>query len=241
MRVDNILNRVGVSYNELKAVNKDSVLSSDDALENSKAVEQEFTKQVTEDIASRNVTAQNVQNEVTKYQIAKGNLIKQNEKLQELKEFVIQNKESNDFEIANEKFNSLVNEIDFLSDKAVYQGEKLFDMGADHQKFEIPSVRVGGKNFLPLHNVEIGTREDLNNALAVVEGAISKVSNEIAQCITTIDELSSKAITPNEINYIDASVARELMKSLKSEIYTKGLEAIKAQSAVETNNTNSII
>lgn len=241
MRVDNMLNRVGVSYNELKAVNKDSVLSNDDAIENSKAVEQEFTKQVTEDIASRNVTAQNVQNEVTKYQIARGNLIKQNEKLQELKEFVIQSNKLDDFKFTSERFNSLVDEIDVLSDKAVYQGEKLFDTGADLQKFEIPSVRVGGKNFLPLHNVEIATREDLTNALAVVESAIAKVSNEIAQCITTIDELSSNAITPSEINYIDASVARELMKSLKSEIYTKGLEAIKAQNAVETNNTNSII
>ena len=129
-------------------------------------------------------------------------------------------------------------EIDELSNKAVYQGEKLFDTGNEQQKFEIPSVRVGGKNFLPLHNVKIESQEDLTNALAIVESAIAKVSNEISQCITSIDEISSSAIMPSEINYIDASVARELMKSLKNEIYTPSIYLPSSPLMVLRNSEN---
>ena len=88
MRVENVRAGVnGVSLNDLKAVNKESVLSDENAIENSKAVEREYKNAVSDratDIASRNVDYLKTQDTITKYQVARGGLQKQEKVLKQM-------------------------------------------------------------------------------------------------------------------------------------------------------------
>ncbi|MCQ2749292.1 MAG: hypothetical protein MJ246_04815 [Clostridia bacterium] len=224
----------GVSLkDDLKAVNKESVLSDDNAIENSKAVEREYANAVTEsatDIASRNVDYLKTQDTITKYQVARGGLQKQEKVLKQMESKLVEysNESNPNLGAIDKEYKDMLSEIDRLSDNTTFAGEKLFE-GGKGDTFQIPSVNLGGKSYLPLRDVDISTQEGLTNALATIQSAITKLSNEISICSSDINSMTDEMTSRDDFNYMDAAVIRETMKSLKNEIYTKGTQAIKAQ------------
>lgn len=239
MRVENVRAGVnGVSLNDLKAVNKESVLSDDNAIENSKAVEREYTNAVTdnaEDIASRNVDYLKTQDTITKYQVARGGLQKQEKVLKQMESKLVEysNEANPNLGAIDKEYKDMLSEIDRLSDNTTFAGEKLFE-GGKGESFQIPSVNLGGKSYLPLRDVDISTQEGLTNAIAQIQSAITKISNEISICSSDINTMTDEMTSRDDFSYMDASVIRETMQALKSEIYAKGTEAIKAQTDPST-------
>ncbi|MCQ2978576.1 MAG: hypothetical protein MJ245_02135 [Clostridia bacterium] len=234
MRVENVLSGLqSVGFNELKAVNRDSVIKSTADIEKSENILNEIRSQGSEDIASRNVKAQSAQDEITKYQVASSGLKKQAKVLEETKANILEGKYKTIPEV-KDALSEMKAKINEISDNTKYQNEPLFE-GYDGESFQIPSVRLGGKSYLPLQNLDIDTTEDLNNALATIDSAITKLNNEIATCKSEIENKANEVQNVDGLSYVDASVARELMKSLKSEIYTKANEMIRSQSVDDRN------
>lgn len=231
MRVDNVLNGLrAVGFDEFKGINKDAkeAISNDSHVSETNNVASEIKTHGQEDIASRNVYAKNAQEEITIVQIAQAGLRKQKNALNQTKSDI----ESGKFTSLSDVNNALKDmkaNIDELSDKTTYGGERLFEGNDNSENFQIPSVRLGGKNYLPLNDLKVETQEDLNNALSTIERAITKIDSEIANCGKIIDEKTHQVTETGEFSYVDANYARSLMMSLKSEIYQKGQEAIKSQ------------
>lgn len=236
MRVENVLSGLqSVGFNELKAVNKDSAIKSTDDIKKKEEILSEIKAQGQEDIASRNVKAQNTQDAVTRIQVAQSGLRKQVKVLEEAKSEILEGK-YNTLEDVNSRVSLMNKQIEEISNKTMYQNVPLFEGNDDDgESFQIPSVRLGGKNYLPLHDLKIETREDLTNAMATIESAITKINNEIATCKTEIESKTEQMTKTEGLSYVDASVAREIMESLKSEIYTRGQEMIRSQSVSDKN------
>lgn len=228
MRVDNVINGLhSVGFNENKGINRDRELNQQDeiVIKEEKAAQSEIKAQGSEDIASRNVKARAVQDEVTMYQVGQAGLRKQMKVLENTANDIKSGKYTSISDV-NEALKNMKNEIDAISDKTTYSGEKLFEGNENAENFQIPSVRLGGKNYLPLNDLSIETQEDLNNALSTIQKAITKIDSEISSCGKVIDEKTHQMTESGDFTYVDANYARELMRSLKSEIYQKGQEAI---------------
>lgn len=236
MRVENVLSGLqSVGFNNEKPAGKTSSIKNAGEIMEEKEILSEIRHDGNEDIATRNVKALSTQDEVTRFQVASSGLKKQAKVLEQTKEDIISGKYSN-IEDINNRISLMKEELKEVSDKTTYQGVMLFEGDDGNESFQIPSVRLGGKNFLPLQDLKIDSKEDLTNAMATIESAITKITNEIATCKSKIDEKTSELTSGSSgFSYVDASVARELMQSLKSEIYTRGQELIRSQ-AVSDNN-----
>ena len=137
---------------------------------------------------------------------------------------------------SNSDISNYINQIDEISSSTTFDNVKLFEEGNEYEngKFRVPSINIGGKSYLSVQKIDLSTVEGLNNALAIVQNAISKISNEMAMCSSSKEFLidSVKNVTNVSASSIaDANVAKDRLNSLKQQMYVEAVELIKSQKA----------
>lgn len=227
---------------KLVQVNKDSVLSDNAKFKRTEEYEKTIKNGLNLD---KRLMNKNIQNEVSKLQVAEKGLEKQNEVLYKMKNLIteVSLDDKHDIEIVNKDISKYINEIDEISSNTTFENVKLFEEGAVYEKgkFRVPSVNVGGKSYLAVQKIDLSTVEGLNNALAIVQNAITKISNEIALCNSSKDYLISsvKDVTSTSTNSIaDANVAKDKLNSLKQQMYVEAVELIESQ---KTNIAKDVV
>ena len=226
MHIESMIN-ISNSFNisDVTKVNKESVLKAEGDIEKGIEIFETFRTDINNEVANRNLKAKLWQEEVTMHQIVKGNLTKQQKVLIDTKELL--SRENIDFQSAKLNLDNMQNEIIQISDNCTYNGQNLFQGNEEYEKFKVPSVRLGGKMYLTSGDFNISNMQDLSGVISKIDSAIMKIDNEIGMCITKINENYENLESSEDFCYADASMIKNLMQSLKNEIYVKGVNVIK--------------